>query len=241
MNRPPRPRRTSLAAGLLLMSSVFARAQAPVDPSGHWVGSIQIPGREALIFEIDFAKNGKGEVAGTTNSPAEHIKGLPLRSVVVEGRSINFNARKDQPLRGTLSSDGQSVSGDATLSGYVLPFSMSRTGDAEIIESPKGAAIGKELEGTWNGTITVNERPVRMVLTMANLGDGTSAGRLINVDEGEQEIPVAITQKAPHVTLAVTVGRGAFSGTLNPEGTELAGTWTEERLVAPAIFRRAAK
>ena len=232
--------RTSLVAALLLVSAPIARAQIPADPSGHWAGSIQIPGRE-VIFELDLVKNGDGRLVGTMNSPAEHIKGLPLRAVAVEGRSISFDARRDQPLRGTLSADGTSVSGDATVGGYVLPFSMSRTGDAEIIEPARGAPIGKELEGTWNGTLSAGEKSVRVVLRMANQPDGTSTGRLVNLDEGEQEIPVAITQQASRVIVASRFGDGSFSGALNSEGTELTGSWTQGPLVMPATFKRSAK
>jgi hypothetical protein len=230
--------RTSIVVTALLVSAPPARAQALADPSGHWEGSIRIPGRE-LTFEVDLVRNGKGELSGTTNNPAEHIKGLPLRSVVVEGRSVSFNARRDQPLTGTLSADGQSMFGDATVSGYVLPFSLRRTGDAVIAVPARSAPIGKALEGTWNAAIDENGVTTRFVLTMTNDADGTATGRLVSLDEGELEIPLAITQQASSVTLVATVLVGSFSGALNSEGTELAGTWNEGPVVVPVTFRRA--
>ena len=169
----PRSRHAVVAIALLLASAPFARAQARVDPSGHWEGAIIIPGMD-LLFELDLAKNGNGEFVGTVSNPAEHIKGLPLRALVVDGMSVSFEARRDQPLHGSLSADGKSMTGNATLSGYVLPFTLTRTGDAKILEPARSAPISKELEGTWNGTLDANGTSMHLVLTMANQADGTA-------------------------------------------------------------------
>ena len=61
------PCRTSLVAAFLLVAAPFARAQTPVDPSGHWEGSIQIPGTE-LNIEVDLTKNSQGGITGTLGS-----------------------------------------------------------------------------------------------------------------------------------------------------------------------------
>jgi len=229
--------RPLLIAALLLGPAPSLRAQTAVDPSGHWEGSIQIPDR-AVIVEVDLARNAKGELSGTIGNPAEHISGIPLRAVAVDGQSVSFNARRDQPFKGTLSADGQSMSGDATLSGYDLPFSLSRKGDARIAAPPRSALIGKELEGTWNGTLDANGTSFRFVLVLTNQPDRTAAARLISLDEGELEVPLAITQQPSSVALVGVMG--SFAGALNAEGTELAGTLTEGPATLPLTFRRAA-
>ena len=228
-----------VAVALFLTSAPFARAQARVDPSGHWEGSIRIPGMDS-IFELDLAKQRNGEFVGTINIPAEGIKGLPLRAVVVDGMSVSFDARRDQPLNGTLSADGKSMSGDATLSGYVLPFTLTRTGDAEILQPARSAPIGKELEGTWNGTLDANGTSMHFVLTMANHADGAATARVISLDEGELEVPLVVTQKGSSVILLDDVIPSSFAGTLNAEGTELTGTFKQGSAALPMTFRRAA-
>ena len=192
-----------------------------------------------LIFELDLAKNGNGEFVGTVSNPAEHIKGLPLRAVVVHGASVSFDARRDQPLNGTLSADGKSMSGDATLSGYVLPFTLTRTGDAEIVEPARSAPISKELEGTWNGTLDANGTSMHFVLTMANHADGTATARVISLDEGELEVPLVVTQKGSSVVLRDDVIPSSFAGVLNADGTEFAGTFRQGAAALPMSFRRA--
>jgi len=231
--------RMLLLTALIPVPATFLFGQNAVDPSGHWQGTIQAPDK-AIGFEVDLAKNGDGELVGTVSIPAQQVKGLPLGKVTVEGGAVSFYARSDQPLRGVLSADGTSMSGDFSARGASLPFTMTRAGEARIEAPVKSAPITKELEGTWNGTLEVEGIQLRLVLTMSNQPDGTAIGRIVNLDEGGLQIPVAITQKASTVTLDSTVVASGFAGTLNAAGTELAGTFTQGAVVAPLTFRRGA-
>lgn len=221
---------------LLLVSTVFLfpasslLAQAAADPSGHWEGSIQVQPNMVIKVEIDLAKNAKGELAGTFGQPDQRVKGLPLSTVAVESRSIRFVVKGGaQPatFTGTLAPDGQSIAGDAAQGGYSIPFTLTRTGDAKIAAAPKNAAIGKELEGTWQGALDVNGAQMRLVVKMANQPDGTAAGTVVSPDGSNVEIPIGITQKAANVTIDVVSVGGSFVGVLSGDGTELAGTWTQ--------------
>jgi hypothetical protein len=231
--------RLFLFAALLLLPASSLLAQTAVDPSGHWQGAIQPPGT-TLGFEIDLAKNGNGELEGTMSIPAQKIKGLPLGKVAIEGGSLNFHARADQTFRGILSADGRSMSGDFLVNGATVAFSMTRVGNARVEAPARSASITKELEGTWNGTLEVQGMPLRLALTMSNQPDGTATGRIVNLDEGGLQVPIAITQKASTVTLDSTVVLFSFAGTLNAAATELVGTFTQGALVVPLTFRHAA-
>ena len=122
-----------------------------------------------------------------------------------------------------------------------MPFVMTRKGDATLEAPARSAALGKELEGTWNGAVEASGLQRRLVLTLANRPDGTSTGHFLSVDEG-LEIPIsAITQKASSVVLEVKALGGTYTGALNSEGTELAGTWTQGPAALPLTLRRAAK
>jgi hypothetical protein len=199
-------KKTSLM--LMLLTAPAALAQTP-DPSGHWVGSIQIPGRE-VAFAIDLARTAAGEMAGAISDDAD---GVPLASITVAGRSIAFYSRSDQPLTGTLSEDGAAISGDATLSGYSLPFTMKRTGDARLSPPPMSEAVSRELEGTWHGTLQANG------LTL----------------------PVVVVQHGSRVEFEQKGVPGSFSGELNAGGTELTGTFTQGGMSIPLTFIRAAR
>jgi hypothetical protein len=233
--------RALLVAALLLVPASALRAQTAVDPSGHWEGAIQAQPNMVVKVEIDLAKNGKGEFAGTFGQPEQRVKGLPLSTVAVAGRSVRFVVKGGPDAAtfvATLSADGKSMSGDAAQSGFSIPFSLTRTGDAQFAPAPKNAAIGKELEGTWNGTLEVNGRQERLVLKMANQPDGTATGTILDIDGSGVAIPIAMTQKAANVTIDVASVGGSYVAVLNAD-TELVGTWTQGQAALPLTFRLA--
>jgi hypothetical protein len=230
--------RTSVAVVMFLLTTASLRAQTAVDPSGHWEGLVQAPGMD-VAFQIDFAKSGS-TIIGAVSVPAQQLTGLPLQRVVVDGRSIKFQARTDQSFDGTMSDDGGSISGSYYIDGAAVPFTMTRKGEARIAAPVTGGRIGKDLEGRWNGTIDVNGG-LKLVLTMTNHPDGTSTGALVNLGEGGLEIPVRITQDGARVTLDVpALGGGSYAGTLNENGTELTGIYSQGGRSVPLIFKRAA-
>jgi hypothetical protein len=237
------PRRTLLVATLFLLFVSSGRAQSAADPSGHWEGTISAPFGE-VRFEVDLARNAKGELAGTFGQPAQKLKGLPLANVAVLGKAVTFELKATAgggTFQGDLLADGKSMSGTFIAQAGSVPFSLARTGDARIDALPKSAAIGKQMEGIWNGTLVVDGGQLRLVLKMANQLDGTSTGSIVSIDQGGIELPVAIIQKAADLTLDLKAVGGSYSGTLNPAGTELVGTYTAAQGVAlPLTFRRAA-
>jgi hypothetical protein len=233
------PRSTLLAA--LLMFAPLAHAQTAVDPSGRWEGKIQAPDRDVTI-EIDLVKNSNGEVAGRISIPAQQLKGLSLVSFAGNDRSIGFQikgAPGERLFKGVLSTDGRSISGEYTQLGYTMPFQLTRTGEPTIETPVKSPAVGSALAGTWIATMNVKGTERRLQLVMWNEPDGTATGSMLNVDEG-LDIPIArIIQAAASLTLEITSVGGSYSGTLNADGTELAGTLTQGSATLPLTFRRA--
>jgi hypothetical protein len=222
---------------LMLLTAPAALAQTP-DPSGHWVGTVQIPGRE-VAFAVDLARTPGGEMAGAFS--VDDADGVPLASITVAGRSIAFYSRSDQPLTGTLSEDGAVISGDATLSGYSLPFNMKRTGDARLSPPPLSDAVSGELEGTWHGTLQANGLTLRAMLTLTNQPGGKAIGRVVSVDEGGLTLPIVVVQRGSRVDFEQKGVPGSYSGELNAGGTELTGTFTQHGISIPLTFTRAAR
>jgi hypothetical protein len=234
MNQPQR----TILLGAVLLSTISA--QPASDPSGHWEGSIEAPTAD-VNFEVDLAKNSQGELTGTFGNTGENLKGLPLSNISVDGKSLRFQikgAPGERAFKGTISDDGKSIAGDYSQRGYTIPFSLTRTGDAKFEAAVKNAAIGKELEGVWNGTLDADGKQLRAVLTLSNQPDGTASGNIVSVDEG-LDIPIAtITQRASSLTLDLKAVGASFSGDLKPDATELAGKYTQGSLVLPVTFRR---
>ena len=232
-----------IVSGLLLLVLSSAFAQSPADPSGHWVGAVLVPNMEVAI-EIDIAKDG-AELAGTFASPDQKLRGLPLGGIAVAGREITFHVRGSAPgerqFKGTLSDDGLSLSGDYSQGGYTIPFVLNRKGDAKFEPVARSAAVGKELEGTWNGAIDAGGVLRHVSLTLANRPDGTSTGHFLSVEEG-LEIPFsAISQNASELSLDVSALGGSYKGTLDPAGAELTGSWSQGPSSVPLTLKRASK
>jgi hypothetical protein len=220
-----------------LLATSSAHAQRPADPSGHWRGTIDIPGNE-MPFEMDIARNAHGEWVGTATSGVDHVT-LPLQKLALAGKQLTFWARADQPFQGELSDSGNLVSGSATLSGYTLSFGMSRTGDAKIEPRPLSLAVSKDLEGVWKAVLSVPGREFHFVLTIARQPDGTALAHEVSVDEGGLLLYVVVTQNGRHVTLESQGVVTSFSGDLNAAGTEIAGTWTQGGTTLPLTLTRA--
>jgi hypothetical protein len=233
-----------LVAIALLFRAASLSAQTTTDPSGHWDGGIQTP-EMSISIQVDLTRNSAGQLAGTISVPPQNLKGLPLVIESAEGRTINFRfkgAPGNRLFQGVIAEDCASISGDFIQSGYSMPFTLSRQGAAEIEAPIRSAAISKELEGPWSATLEGNYQngiPRKIFLTLSNQPDGTSTGSVFNPGDGLEISIAAITQNASSVTLDLRAVSGSYSGKINPEGTELVGTFIQGTAVLPLIFRRA--
>lgn len=227
----------------LFCALALALACAPLlgaesaDPTGHWEGTLRTPRMETRM-EMDLAKTAAGNVVGTFTSPAEHVTGLPM-TVRMDGRMIEMSTRTDQVVIGELSADGASIEATWNINGFSIPFTMVRTGDPRIEPPSRIAAIDAELVGSWNGEVESDGRQLHLVLILANHPDGTATGHVVNVDEGNQMIPVsAIRQAASELTLEFKAIESIFRGKLSAAGTELVGTLRQGPASLPVIFTR---
>ena len=226
-----------LVFAALLLSAPATYAQS-ADPSGHWVGTVNLPTMEIAI-EVDFVKSASGLFSGTLSTPPQKVFGLPLSKVDVTATSIAFAARTDQSFAGALSADGNTIAGAYSMEDYLFAFTLTRMGTATIYPVRSSAPIAKNLEGTWNGTLAANGIRMRIVLKLANHANGTSTGTLTNLDEGSLVIPIAtITQKGSSLTLGFEAVEGSYTSTLSADHTELTGTWTQGVSSGPMTFRR---
>jgi hypothetical protein len=113
-----------------------ASAEAP-SIEGHWVGSISLPGTK-LAIDVDF-KAQDGGWAGDISIPLQGAKDLPLDKIAVDGTSVSFaipGIPGDPVFQGTLSADGQKITGGFTQGGGTIPFELARA------EKPAAAAQG---------------------------------------------------------------------------------------------------
>jgi len=235
------PRIFPFAIVLLTVSSSVLAQTAPPDPTGHWEGAIHAPNMEVAI-EIDLARNSRGELIGAFSNPVQNTRGLPLAHISGDGAAITFqikgSADAERLFTGTLASDGGAMAGEYRQGGYTMKFDVVRKGDARLEPAHANPAVSKRVEGSWQGTLHVNDIDRTLVLTLTNQADGTAAGHFTNVEES-LEIPIAvITEKDDAVTLEVAAVGGAYTGRVDAAGTELTGTCSQGPVSLPLTFRR---
>jgi hypothetical protein len=114
---------------LLSLPIVFpAGAQDAPDPAGNWEGAIITPNGD-LGINVDLME--EDDVwSGDISIPAQGAQDLALVDVVVDGAKVGFkipNVPGDPTFDGTLSDDGNVISGSYSQGGAVLEFKLTRT------------------------------------------------------------------------------------------------------------------
>lgn len=236
-------RRIGLIAFACLVVALPARAQSPVDPTGHWEGIVDLPNLK-LPIAIDIARGETSGFVGTLTNTQEGIQGLPLKSVALDGRLVQFviaSGSGREEFNGVLTANGKAISGSFLVNGFSAPIEFERTGDPAI-EHPTSAPIDKAFEGTWNGVLNVNGTSMPLVMTMTNHADGTSTASISSPTSAGIEIPVsALVQKASSLTAEIKAVSATYAGALSADGSTLTGTWTEPRFSGPVTFTRASR
>ena len=189
--------------------------------------------------EVDLGRQGD-LWRGTISIPVQGTKGLPVSDLVVKNPSVEFaikGAPGDPRFKGELSQDGKTIAGTFSQGGGNVPLNLAWKGEAQFEAVQKNAAVSKALLGTWEGTLDVQGKSLRLVLTLANGPDGAT-GKLVSLDQNNFEMPVTtIAEEGSRLKLTVSMVSGAFDGEV--KGDEIAGTWTQGAVSLPLAFKRA--
>jgi len=97
--------------------------------AGHWAGEVELPGVK-LGFDVDFTLKPDGSWSGDISIPMQNAKDLPLGNIAVHGKEVSFEiigVPGSPTLKGTLSDDGQKITGEFSQSGQAFPASMIRS------------------------------------------------------------------------------------------------------------------
>ena len=98
-----------------------------------------------------------------------------------------------------------------------------------------GAVLAQDVTGTWQGTLSVGGRELRMVIKIAN--DGGLKATLQSIDQGPGLLPGTVALQGATVTLSFPGINGSYSGRL--EGDSIAGNWSQGGPSMPLALKRA--
>jgi hypothetical protein len=108
-----------------------------------------------------------------------------------------------------------------------MPFALTWKGEPKIEAPPKSTTITSDLEGTWNGTLSVGATELRLVLKLTNSDQG-ARGEIVSLDQGNAEIPITqIIQDGAKLTFTVSSIGARYEGEVKDR--KMGGTWTQSR------------
>ncbi len=233
-----------ITAGCGKETSVCSRAAPTVDPlaagngpAGHWEADLNGDGSQRIRVSLDVAKNAKSEWIASMGLPAENRTGLVVKDLIVNGKSVKFLALElmSTPFDLTLGPDGN-LKGTISRPGSPT-VEFKRTGPAKVELIPTSAAVSKELEGDWEGSLPMPSGAFRMVFHFKNQPDQTVKTTFDTPTA--TDLPLNdVKQTGQKVEFGMRIAHGAFQGTLNQAGTELAGEFTHEANRAPLTLRK---
>ena len=225
------------AGAAVLLFASLACAQA--EPDGHWEGSFTANNRE-IGLSLDLAKNAKSEWVASMGVLPGNLTGLVVLDVAVNGKSVKFVAVELQmsAFDLVLGADGK-LAGKITGRQGSLPVEFKRTGEAKVELIPASPAVSKELEGDWEGSLGAPNGGFRMVFHFKNQPDRTVMTTFDTANA--TNLPLNdVKQTGEKVEFGMRIAHGTFEGTLNKEGTELAGQFTHDGNSSPLTLRKKA-
>jgi hypothetical protein len=225
------------AVAMVVASLVWAQAS----PDGHWEGTFKVDNREVGL-SLDLAKNAKAEWTASMGVPSENAIGLVVKDLAVSGKSVKFMAVELQMsiCDLTLGPDGKLAGTITGRRGGPLPIEFTRTGEAKVVLPSGSPAVSKELEGDWAGTLPVpNGGGFQMVVHFKNQADKTVIATIDILNNGAMGMPVNdVRQTGQKVEFGLKIAQSSFQGTLNQEGTEVAGQWVHDAGSMPVTLRK---
>lgn len=98
------------------------------------------------------------------------------------------------------------------------------------------------VEGSWEGVLEVGAAKLRLVLHITKGADGALSAKADSPDQGALGMPVdAITRTDAAIHFEMKRLQVVYDGTLNREGTEIAGNFKQAGTALPLTLKRAAK
>ena len=214
-------------------------------PEGRWTGSIAIPGRE-LPLVVDLAPDPSGTWTGSFIMPGLGIKGAQLANIVVtvDGVAFDTGARLTSDSYGPARfsahlTPADAMTGDMKQGGNTAPFSLVRSGVAQVERAVRSTAIRPELATTWTGDYEMGGYPRHVTIAFANHPDAAASATFTIVGKQTYNLPVdLVTAEGEFVRIESQANQVAFEGRLMESG-EIKGTIALGPTEVPIVLRRA--
>jgi hypothetical protein len=220
---------------LLFAATVFAQE----GPDGHWEANLPM-GNGDLGVSLDLSKNAKSEWIASMGIPSEGMTGLVVTDIEISDKSIKFTAVELRMAKVELTMGTEGImKGTITSPQGPVPIEFKRTAEANVELIPASPAVSAEFEGDWEGSLETPNRPFRIIIHLKNQSDNTVAATIDTPDSNAIGLPLNdVKQTGREIEFGIKIAHGSFKGTLNQEGTEIAGQFGHEESRMPLTFRK---
>jgi hypothetical protein len=109
-----------------------------------------------------------------------------------------------------------------------------------IEETTTTIAQTSQQNQVWQGALDAGGgNKLRVVLRISVAADGALSGTLDSIDQGALNLPIdTITLQDQKLHFEMKTIGALFDGTLNPDGTEISGTWNQAGSATPLVFEK---
>ena len=226
----------------LLAGFVAVSAQTPVpkgfeNVQGTWVvtgapgGPVPAGMHAAFVVTGDKYQgfeNGKSDERGTITL------GTAAKPVTID-LAISEGSSAGKTKLGLLEVDQDTVRlALAEPGATVRPTAFDGTNTLTLT---RARPLAKDLEGTWEGSVTLGANTLRLVLKLANGADGLGGGVLISPDQSAKEIPIAAAlQMGSRVRAIIPTIRATIDGEV--KDGQITGTLQQGPSTTPIVLKR---
>ena len=95
------------------------------------------------------------------------------------------------------------------------------------------AQLGNNITGIWQGTLTVQGKDLRIMFKVSKGDDGGLKSTMYSIDQTPQPIASTISVTGAAMKISVPGAGATYEGKVDPDGSVMAGTWTQGSLSLP--------
>lgn len=230
---------------LIVLLATACNCQAEPPPSGHWEGSIQIPGRE-LIAVVDLAQDGAGAWTGSITMPGLLVKGAELIQISAKDSEIGFaikdalGAQEDgaASFKGRLGGAGD-ITGTFLQAGNSAAFRLTKTGPPQVELPIRSTAVSKDLEGEWKGDYELTGYARHVTIKLSNREANGATADFVIVGKKVNNLPVdLVIQEGDSLTVESHATGLGYEGRFDKGSGQLKGVVKQGPLEVPLNLTR---
>lgn len=193
-----------------------------------WCGTLVDRGMEMRLV-LHIGEGADGLLEGTLDNLDLGRMGMAVDGITLDQGALRFSVDDiGARFEGRMSRDGRKARGDWRMDDdAALPLELHRV-------TPSA------LEGIWAGTLSFQSMRLRLEFYLAGGRDGV-IGAMKSIDQNGAMVPLSWTRLAGSAVLLEARGINAcFTGTIDADGSEIAGTWTQNQVEIPLSLQRTA-